>query len=201
MESDLKRYPLFPGVVGLYSSTAQSGKSTVADVLEREYGYRRIKFASGLKTMARALLASLGYIGEELERRIDWDLKEEFIPELGVTSRFLQQTIGTEWGRQTVSESIWIDIASAQIEQSIRAGVPVVVDDVRFPNEFLRLRGRHKATLIQVSRPGYRASGEHTSESQLDNDYEFDLHFLNDQHIPQLKTQARTFLDRHWASV
>jgi len=56
-------------------------------------------------------------------------------PENFVKDRKLLQWLGTDWGRQTVSESIWVDIWKSDVEIALAKGYTVVCDDVRFDNE------------------------------------------------------------------
>ncbi len=44
------------------------------------------------------------------------------------------QTLGTEWGRNLIASDLWIR-AWQHALANVPAGVPVVVDDCRFPNE------------------------------------------------------------------
>ncbi len=56
-----------------------------------------------------------------------------------VKDRKLLQWLGTEWGRGSISESVWVDIWKARVK-SILLETPstiVVCDDVRFDNEAL----------------------------------------------------------------
>ena len=49
--------------------------------------------------------------------------------------RKLLQWIGTEWGRGSISKTLWIDLWRAEVERATAAGRLVVCDDVRFDNE------------------------------------------------------------------
>lgn len=58
-------------------------------------------------------------------------------PESFIKDRKLLQWIGTEWGRDSISTSLWVDIWRAEVKR-IREGNPdalIVCDDVRFDNE------------------------------------------------------------------
>jgi hypothetical protein len=158
-------------IYGLYSPQMQSGKSTIAEYLESR-GFLRVKFASTLKNMIRVMLTDLGY--QDSYDFIEGCRKEEMLPELGVSTRYLMQTLGTEWGRDIVRESLWTDIVINKINNTAQN---VVVDDLRFPNEFKALRDIG-AVLIKVVRPVDIPSANHPSEGSL-NDLDFDITLYN----------------------
>lgn len=127
-----RRLVAFTGLKG-------SGKDTAASVFV-ERGYEHVKFADSLKEMLRTLLRYRGAPEAEIERMIEGDLKEEPSPYLsGRSARYAMQTLGTEWGRELMSETFWIDAA----EDRLRGRDRVVVSDVRFGNEadLIRTRG------------------------------------------------------------
>jgi hypothetical protein len=120
------------------------GKSYVADKLrEGLRGFtavRRMPFAEPLKRMLT--------FGLELPPRfIEHPLKEEPIPGLGVSARRLMQTLGTEWGRDTVGADFWLKVWTRRARSAIYAhaapptqDLAFIVDDVRFPNEVASFR-------------------------------------------------------------
>lgn len=119
-----------PKLVGLYSPTPGCGKSTVAIRMCKEYGYTLRPFAGPLKKMVVSFLLSMGYSSADAKRLVYID-KERLIEEIGVTSRYLQQTLGTEWGREHVHKNVWLTAWAGSLQHCGH----VVVDDVRFPNE------------------------------------------------------------------
>ena len=126
------------GLVGLKGN----GKSEVAKFLERALGFRRTRFADTLKEMLAVLLAAQGLSDEDIERMIDGDLKEEPSSYLGnKTPTYAMQTLGTEWGRDLIDYDMWLNITMNQITRTINDGHSVVVDDVRFKNEYDLVRG------------------------------------------------------------
>jgi hypothetical protein len=52
-----------------------------------------------------------------------------------VKDRKLLQWLGTDWGRETISENIWVDLWKAKVVEALGRGSTVVCDDVRFDNE------------------------------------------------------------------
>jgi hypothetical protein len=135
-------------VVGL-SGFAQSGKTTAALYLEKKYGVRRKHIAEPLRAMLAVLLKANGMKDSMITRYLEGDLKESVIPELGVTSRYAQITIGTEWGRELISQDLWANTW----ERGIADGESVMNDSVRFPNEAEAIR-RRGGVVIMIKRPG-----------------------------------------------
>ena len=135
-------------VVGL-AGFAQSGKTTAALYLEQKYGIRRKHIAEPLRAMLAVLLTANGMKADEITRYLEGDLKEQVIPCLGVTSRYAQITIGTEWGRELISQDLWANTWA----RGIADGESVMNDSVRFPNEaeaICKLGG----VVIMIKRPG-----------------------------------------------
>ncbi|SHH06844.1 hypothetical protein SAMN05443248_3568 [Bradyrhizobium erythrophlei] len=135
-------------VVGL-AGFAQSGKTTAALYLEKKYGIRRKHIAEPLRAMLAVLLQANGMSSDMITRYLVGDLKEQLIPELGVTSRYAQITIGTEWGRKLIGEDIWANTW----ERGIADVESVMNDSVRFPNEAEAIR-RRGGIVIMIKRPG-----------------------------------------------
>lgn len=156
-------------LVALYSPAPGSGKSTVAQYLQERHSYVIVKFASPLKDMLRTLLRDhCGIDHRSTEQYVDGDLKERTIPELGVTSRRLQQTLGTEWGRNTIRDDLWVHITRLSVQRAFAAGRRVVIDDMRFPNE-LALVEEMGGVPIRVVRPDLLSATTHASEGGLDS--------------------------------
>lgn len=121
-------------IIGL-AGVAGAGKTHVANILE-DCGYLRTSFASPLKATVINLLAAAGIGLDAVRKYVHGDAKETPIPELGgVTSRHIQQTLGTEWGRDMIHPDLWVILARAQMQRIIQEGHSIVIDDVRFPNE------------------------------------------------------------------
>lgn len=135
-------------VVGL-SGFAQSGKTTAALYLEKKYGIRRKHIAEPLRAMLAVLLQANGMSSAMITRYLEGDLKEKLIPELGVTSRYAQITLGTEWGRQLINNDLWSNTWC----RSVQDGESVMNDSVRFPNEADAIR-KLGGIVIMIKRPG-----------------------------------------------
>jgi hypothetical protein len=143
----------------------QSGKDTAAKALVKR-GYTRIAFAGPLKIMVAKLFQCLNFDTETIGEMLNGSLKEMPISELGGhTTRYLLQTLGTEWGRASIDKDIWINIAIATAQQYRKA----VITDVRFPNEAEAIK-EADGIVIRILRgtEPYSEKAEHESEA-VDN--------------------------------
>jgi hypothetical protein len=148
-----------------FTGPAGSGKSTAASGLVYRHGFMPVRFADPLKAMAAALYDQLGLAASEVRERVRGSLKDTPDPALeGITPRFIMQTLGTEWGRQTLRDSLWVDIWRARAERELRMGHSVVVDDCRFQNEADVVR-ELGGIVVGVFRPGGARAPEHASEN------------------------------------
>lgn len=95
--------------------------------------------------------------------------KEEEIPCVGYSYRYLARTIGTEWGRRLVGELIWLKAFSQKfLRFSLKQ--QIVNDDLRFINELEFLRELGFIT-VKIVRPTDRPSGLDTHQSDVDLAY------------------------------
>lgn len=165
-------------IIGL-SGYAGSGKSEAAKVLA-EQGWTRAKFAAPLKNMLRCLLLGQGLTTREVERMIEGDLKEVPSPLLlGRTPRHAMQTLGTDWGRACIGDSLWVEAAMRGFPG------PTVFDDCRFPNEADAIR-KAGGVVIRISRPGVEAVNGHVSEVPVTPD----LVIVNDADLESLRSKV-----------
>jgi hypothetical protein len=111
--------PQFIGIAG----KAQSGKTTAAEIAAAMTG-------GVVKSLAQPLYDML-----EVLRTGDWPAdREQPIPGLGRSRRQLLQTLGTEWGRDLISPTLWVDHLTHRCRW-LSAKQVVFVPDVRFDNE------------------------------------------------------------------
>ena len=163
-------------LIGL-SGFARSGKDEAANVLVNEFGFKRVAFADKLREVLYQLNPIIEvehYVFDDrfLEREpvmtryvqdvIDtfgWDGYKEtaYGPEI----RRLLQRLGTEAGRQTLWDTIWIDAALDPIDDDRR----VVVTDARFFNEFEAIRDRG-GEIWRIDRAGVGPANNHPSETE-----------------------------------
>ncbi|KPC89283.1 hypothetical protein ADL35_02250 [Streptomyces sp. NRRL WC-3753] len=175
-------------LVGL-AGFARSGKDAAAQTLI-EGGWRRDAFADRLKTFLYRQNPLVTTFPDappvrlaNLVNAIGWDEAKERYPEV----RRLLHATGTDAGRATLGENVWIDALFNDYEPEREA---LVVSDVRFPNEARAVQGRG-GVVIWIDRPGVGpARDEHgrpySSEVALAN-WKFDATLSNDGTLDDLR--------------
>jgi len=192
-------------LIGL-SGYARSGKDEAAKVLVEEFGFKRIAFADKLRDFLYALNPLVvdnpdvhevtDSDGNVIKKFYDTVRVRDIIDEFGwdgyketsfVTEiRGLLQRLGTEAGRQTLWDSIWIDAAFAGLDPNGK----YVITDARFPNEAEAIRERG-GLLWRIKRLGVGPANSHASETSLD-DYDFDTVIHNDGTLEEFHDKIRT---------
>lgn len=154
----------------------------------------QLAFADPVKQMLEVMLRGYGVGGPRLAGYLFGAEKETIIPEVGKSARFLMRTLATEWGRDTVSQDIWVDIARSRITRALADGRYVIVDDLRFRSEYEMLRSLDCRSIL-VRRPSHEdLSSTHQSDVELRNAV-FDNVVFNDGSIDQLQTKAAAIVD------
>lgn len=173
------------GLIGKFGS----GKDTAASVLVRTHGYVPLSFAAPLKEMvieADPLLTHWTHnnvtvplhLSDVLEKLTFEEAKREY-PEV----RRSLQRIGQ--GVRKLDPDYWVRLLLQDVGRFEYEQVPMVVTDVRYPNEADTLR-KFGFTLVRITRQ--RAEGMtmdetraslHDSETALD-DYPADVTIRND---------------------
>lgn len=69
----------------------------------------------------------------------------------GATPRSLMQMIGTEWGRNMIREDLWVELWRQAVD-AVPEGVPIVIDDCRFPNELAECRAKGRTAVFKIER-------------------------------------------------
>jgi hypothetical protein len=168
------------GIIG----KARSGKDTAALALVAEHHYTRLAFADPLKELALAIdpLIPTAYgIHVRLSlliRDSGWEYAKDHYPEV---RRLLQRTGG---GVREIDETFWLTATRKKLNAAEAWNLPVVVTDVRYPNEANMLRSRG-FRLIRITRPGL-ADDQHDSETALDT-YPADFTIENTGTIADLR--------------
>lgn len=150
-------------MIGLVGK-ARSGKSSVANVLVREYGYLQYAMAGAIR---KGILAALPYVKANYLH----EDKEEIIPLLGVTGRKLLQSFGHNWGRAN-NEDTWVNALSFELDLMKVDHRKVVIDDIRYENEVDWIKSKG-GMIIGVDRPFLEDEGSsswrtHPSEAGID---------------------------------
>jgi hypothetical protein len=187
-------------LIGL-SGYARSGKDEAAKVLVEEFGFRRVAFADKLKQFLYALnpMVDVEYEviddkalrrGTARKRRVQevidafgWDGYKEtqYLDEV----RGLLQRTGTEGGRETLWDSIWVDAALGFEGLDDK----IVVTDCRFENEAKGVIDRG-GQVWRVNRKGIGPANDHISEVGLD-DWPFDLILENNSSLKDYHERIR----------
>jgi hypothetical protein len=182
LERQLKR----PKLVGLIGA-AGAGKSTIANILENDYGFSKIRFANGIKSMLRTLLYEAGVDHGRIHEMIDGSLKETACDELaGKSPRYCLQTLGTEWGRDFLSQNFWVDLTMHTVDNVLAISKSVVIDDVRFPNEVQAVKDSGGRIFRVMRDQDSIPEAGHKSEGQI---LEFDACILNTGSVSDLEDQ------------
>jgi len=156
-----------PSLIGI-TGRAGAGKNAVASMIPGA-------FVVGLADPLYAMLSVGLDIPEAVLRQRKF--KESTIPWLGKSVRQLLQTLGTEWGRDSVCDDIWIQLLDRRIKRLGESGIKAIaVADVRFENEAAWIRERG-GEVWHVLRPDIDGCSPHSSESGIrldDRDYVID---------------------------
>lgn len=178
-------FPIVTGLIGLKGC----GKSTVARVFA-DHGFTIVSLSSPLKAMLGVLLGARGVSAEESARMLTGDKKEQPHWALnGRSPRQAMQWLGTEWGRDLMAPTFWVDTWRDQAMRHSR----VVVDDVRFPNEVEAIRSMG-GTLIRVVRPALVAGDTHISENHITS-LKAEHQIMNDGDLVALEASARGMVE------
>lgn len=104
-----------------------TGKSTAINFItnlgrDNALPVKLVKFAGPLYDMQEMIY---GRISPVIKRQEDFK-----------KDRKLLQWLGTDWGRDTISKTLWVDLWKADVEAALSDLTTIVVcDDVRFDNE------------------------------------------------------------------
>ncbi|MGI6102796.1 MAG: hypothetical protein ACOYET_10010 [Bacillota bacterium] len=147
-----------------------AGKTTVAQILKKRYGYRETAIGQMIKTITHSLHRAVLYgEAERYIQQLSASLGEynpdfcnevqkiaEYLAEMGPPKnkgllRYAYQQLGTEAVRKYYPDT-WIRFTLRRAETLNRQGFPVVVSDVRFPDEFVAFVGA-KYTPFEVFAP------------------------------------------------
>jgi len=173
------------------SGRKRSGKDTFAARLTGVHGYTRVAFADPLRAMALALdplvRTTSGHTVRlaELAAFEGWERAKNH-----AEVRRTLQRLGTEAGRAVLGDTIWIDTAMQHVDQ---VNGPVVITDVRYPNEADAIRAAG-GIVLRIDRPGLTSSDVHPSETAMDDYPHFTARIVNDRSIAALQRTADRFV-------
>lgn len=169
-------------VVGLCGK-AGSGKDTAAAALMNRLGFHRAGFSDPLYSGLSAVT------GMSIESLMDRRQKEAPLPIFKKSPRQMLQTLGTDWGRDMIRDTIWVEVCMSKCTRLFESGVPgVVIPDVRFENEALAIRKRG-GLVINITRGDApcieKPSSMHKSEDGIPENL-IDLEVENDGPVSHL---------------
>lgn len=180
------------------SGFARAGKDEAAHVLVEEFGFVQVAFADKLREMLYALNPMVEGVGrmsddpvyvQDVINKYSWNGYKE--TRYGNEIRRLLQRLGTEAGRQTLWDTIWIDAAFANLDEDAR----VVVSDARFFNEFDAVRARG-GEIWRIERPGVGPQSDHPSEMEATKYDKFAVRLDNDGTLEEYYDKVRkTYLE------
>ncbi|WAL73121.1 hypothetical protein OU787_17375 [Kitasatospora sp. YST-16] len=128
---------------------ARAGKDTIAERLVSRFQYTRLAFADPLKDMLLRVdpLVSHSLRLSEVVGAKGWEVAKDEHPE----SRRLLQYFGQNL--RDHDPDFWVRMLMEKVQTADRWGLPVVVSDVRYPNEAAALR-KAGFRLVRVLRGG-----------------------------------------------
>lgn len=170
----------------LISGKQGAGKTTLANYLVSILPKAtRISFADPMRALVKGMLATA--------KDIDLELPEQ------AETRVLMQVIGTEWGRESIDDLIWVKYALKKTQSSEFS--TFIFDDNRFKNEFdafpnaIRLRLECSSDLRE-KRAKYWGNPDHRSEVELDDYHKkFDAVFDTSRDVDQTMHSVRNWLE------
>lgn len=131
-----------------------SGKDTCSDILVERHGFVKFAFADALKKACQTLFA--------LSNDQLWGNSKNTVDErYGLSPRQMMQKLGTDFVRQMIRESFWIDKFAAWYKDT---DGNVVVSDVRFQDEVDIIRELGGKVFL-IKRMSVQKSDFHCSEN------------------------------------
>lgn len=177
-------------LIGL-NGKARSGKDSFASIVSES---KRVKVISFAEPMRKFVCDILDIKREDLDG-IKEDKNDLFG---GKSPREFLQKLGTEFGRETISNSIWIDSAKVKIKNAIASKKYdyVIVTDVRFDNEAALIHSLG-GLIFKVTRPLVEIDlSSHKSEQGIDEKY-VDILFLNDKSLSDYKIKISEIMGNY----
>jgi hypothetical protein len=180
-----------------------SGKGAVSEYLQTKYNFKHVSFADSLKEAVSAIFGwNLEMLrGATPESRawreiVDpWWANRLNIPEL--TPRWILQRWGTEVGRRSFHQDIWI----ASLERKLVGNLnDIVIDDCRFINEIGVIRNQN-GILIKINR-GENPIWYETALSQLQYNKlygaNFEVHDTMTEKYPDIHISEWGWIDQEF---
>lgn len=148
-------------IIGIHGR-AGSGKDTIANHLKTYFPsfFRSVAFADAIR---EGMKASFGLTDAHFERPLKNEPAEELC---GKSPRDVMKPFGTEFGRLTIGDNVWINRVIPRVEALLGAGMNVLVTDVRFENEAEWIRS-NGGVIWHIDRKQGVETHNHPSESGI----------------------------------
>lgn len=142
----------------------RAGKDTIADILCKDYGYKKIRIADTLKRV-------VGILFDFSEDQMECDKKDQVDPRWGISPRQALQFVGTDVMQHHVQtllpgmgRSFWIrSVVENEIKRAVLSGEKVVIPDLRFLHEEKELRNL-QFKVWKVVRENHRNMYDHNTD-------------------------------------
>lgn len=170
-----------------FMGRARSGKDTAAAFLVQKHAYTRLAFADPLKAMALSVdpFIPTGYGVtvrlQSLVADVGWEYAKDRFPEVRRVLQHLGQAV------RDADPDFWVDRLMRKVHAAAGWHLPIVVTDVRYPNEADALRAEG-FMLVRIVRPG-AGTRAHYSEEAL-SDYPADALISNNAGLDSLYAQT-----------
>jgi len=135
-----------------FSGKKGVGKTSIADELVKNFGFKKFSFATELKIICQHLFPNVMKLDKELHRHV-----------LQMVGQMMRK----------VESNVWVDLVLNKVNK-MNPLTNIVLDDLRYLNEFFALRN-NRFILIRVERhedlrikSGYNINDDHSSETALD---------------------------------
>jgi len=148
-----------------------AGKDTAGATLA-ELGYTRTAFADPIKRAIESMFELPSTVWEDRYLKENSLSETGLVPGFNFSPRFLAETLGTEWGRETIHSNIWIKATEAKIMNLMDTSVVpktdyssrFVVTDLRFDNEAIWVKSMG-GVVIEIVRPEHDWDPYHPSNA------------------------------------
>lgn len=163
-------------IIGLCGK-AGSGKDYSAEIM-RKLAIKDGKQNIAILSFAKPLYDMLAVLGLDISHYSKRENKENptWINN-EVSFRTMLQTLGTEWGRNTIDENLWVKIMRKKIDDLPENSL-VIITDCRFQNEIDLIRDLNgKIIKVVGHNKDYATKTNHVSENEI---MDYDILVYND---------------------
>jgi hypothetical protein len=126
-----------------------TGKTTLARRLVRDHDFVDFHVGRPLKDMLRVLGLS--------EEDVNGSSEQRARPQMllgGKSARYALSTLGTDWGRNMITPQLWPNAVKLRVHNHLNGAnpAPVVIDDLRFPDDWAIVKQFH-GLILTIRRP------------------------------------------------